>query len=626
MEEMRDTVIKEDHNGVPLSDPGSSINDDSTKEQTVLCDPGSSISAIDHSTKERTALSDDPGRPDMPNDRRNDPITNGAGFIDSLRRMRSLYADAKIVFHSDMDGFASALIAKHLLERLGYNVVITKIVPAAHINITNVDMEEDLLYFFVDIRPPRTGDNVFCVDHHMTNDTAGVLSGNYFLFSEQIDEEMIPPTATSLVAYLDHIQKGFSRDYQSFIRYGSGYISHSIWYLIIQATIADHLWLLSEDVGSNQLKKYTVSEDVDVDLCIKLSIAISLLLGRKKDEKDEKEKKTDPMDVFYDFFREPLKNLDETYFLDRLKDRLQHVDAIFGFVDRINRTYGKFRDEIAQEMEREMGTLEIEIRTGEERLVGYQQAVDQIEKEGDAPSGEDEKGFYGAEIEKIRNRLSQDNNRLQKLKEIRDQIHLKPLEKLALFIPLQKNEQTRGILSSLFYYKGWKNTIIEVDEHKSTWSSRGFNREELKALLEIVSIDSREFTEYKLADSARKKYPGFVNKPDVVITTGYSGGMGGRGKIFGGIITGHAVPTMEANEDGGIEIGKGLKDLPDRRFWSPATQAIKSRFFKDDDWLTIQIGGGTVSCSILDNDVDMLIVHQLGITRTYRIPGNSDEL
>jgi len=594
MEETRDTVIKKDPNGVPLNDPGRSV------------------SVIDDPSKDHTALIHGPGEIDT-DDRYSDHGANGEGFIDSLRRMRSRYAHAEIIFHSDMDGFASSLMAKHLLERLGYKVAISDIVPATHINVANIDMTGDLLYFFVDIRPPRSGDNVFCVDHHMTNDTVSVCSENYFLFSEHIDEEMIPPTATSLMAYLNHMLKGFSEDYQTFIRRGSGDISHSIWYLIIQATIADHLWLLSEDVGPNQLKKYTMCEDVDVDLHIKLSIAISLLLGREKDEK------TDPMDVFYEFFREPLENLDGTYFHSRLEGRLEHVEVIFGFIDRINRTYDEFRDGIAQEMEREIGTLEIELRTGEERLVHYQQAVDQIEKEGVTSNGEDEKEFYGKEIEKIRHRFIQDRTRLQKLKDIRVQTHFRPLEKLALFIPLQRNEQTRGILSSLLYYKGWKNTIIEVAEHKSTWSSRGFNREELEALLEIVSIDSREFTEYKLADSARKKYPGFVNRPDVMIMTGYSGGMGGRGKIFGGIITGQAVPTLEGGEEARIENGKGLKNLPDRRFWSPAAQVIKTRFFKDNDWLTIQIGGGTVSCSILDNEVDMLIVHQLGISKTYRI-------
>ncbi len=607
MEEIGDTAEKRSSNGVPSNNPerSFSVSNGSLKQQ--VSSPHGPQSVVH-------------------NDRDIDQGANGERFIASLRRMRSRYADAKIVFHSDMDGFAASLLAKHLLERLGYAVAVSDIAPATHINVANIDMEKDMLYFFVDIRPVRSGDNIFCVDHHMTNDKISISSNNYFLFCEHMDVEMIPPTATSLMAYLDHISKSFSEDYQTFIKHGSEDISHSIWYLIIQATIADHLWLLSEDVGPNQLKRYTMGEYIDVDLCIKLSIAISLLLGRKKDEKDEEDKKTDPMDVFYEFFREPLANLDGTYFHDRLRDRLQHVEVIFGFIDRINRTYAEFRDGIAHEMEREIGTLEIELRTGEERLVHYQQAVDQIEKEGETSGGEGEKEFYDKEIEKIRHRFTQDSNRLQKLKDIRVQTHFRPLEKLALFMPLQRNEQTRGILSSLLYYKGWKNTIIEVAEHKSTWSSRGFNREELEALLEIVSIDSREFTDYKLADSARKKYPGFVNRPDVMIMTGYSGGMGGRGKIFGGIITGQAVPTLEGGEEARIENVKGLKNLPDRRFWSPAAQVIKTRFFKDNDWLTIQIGGGTVSCSILDNEVDMLIVHQLGISKTYRIHNNNDGL
>ncbi len=551
-----------------------------------------------------------------------DPLREGIRFLDALGDAQKRYPCARIVFHNDMDGFASSLIAHGLLRRMGYKVDPKTALPCTHIEVPNIDMKNEMLHFFVDIRPQSSsdpgkgpgsiGENVFCVDHHIARDSREVSSSNFFIFCTHEEEGEFPPTATSLMSYLLCLEESRDEDYHSFMRCRHSNVPPSLRYLILQATIADHLWLLSKDIPPNPLKLFTVGQKIDVELYIRLSIATSLMLGRKKDR----------MKGLTELYGIPLEEVDDGKFLVKLEPLLGSVEAIFGFVERVRKIFEELSGEVMGEIHREMSTIEIRMGNDGERLTQYRDVLVEAETEGGSSSRE--KDFYTQESQKIGSRLAADGKRYDMLKQLRAYAGLGSLRGLALFVPSQENEQTRGILSSLLYYFGWKNIIIEGSDEKSTWSSRGWGREYLEELLTTVTIDSpKEFDEYRLTDIAKKKHPDIMEEeggvPSVTIISGYSGGMGGRGKIFGGIITGQALPPMDAVEEGDPDVDREIDELPERRFWSPAVQAIRNRFFEDNGWLTIQVGGGRMSSSILENKFDILIVHFMGSSRTFRV-------
>lgn len=546
--------------------------------------------------------------------------SRGIKFIRTIQDMKERFPNAKIYFHNDMDGFASSLIARELLTDLGFSVRAGDIFPLNHLMINEAKLDESNLFLFVDIKPPTTlpGNdnegfgtlrNVLCVDHHITKNPIHLNSPNYFLFSTHNEEDELPPTATSLMAYLLYVSNIVNLSYPDFIKHEFLNLSKSIRYLVLQATIADYLHLLSDDIGPNQLKYHSSSQGIDVDLAIKLSIATSLLLGAKDSQ----------MERFYDFYEEPLDNMSENFFLRRFKDRIAPVELIFSFAEHIRMVFDQFSAEVRKAISGEKITLEAQIRTDEDKLEMYEQAKISIELEDSTSSDGKEQKFYSQEIEKIRNRMSIDGKQLGKLVERLEKTSIKGVKGLALFIPIQPNEQTRGILSSLFYYEGWKNIVVEVSEQKSTWSSRGFNREELEDYMTIISMDSQKFNDFRLIDSAKRKYPGLLRTPELSIITGYSGGMGGRGKIYGGIITGQAIPALETNASVPPKMEENFGIIPDSKFWDPAVQVIKSRFFKDDDWFSVQIGGGSEFCNILKKHMDLLIVHLAGRSKTFRV-------
>ena len=574
-------------------------------------DPGSELAGLEESVKTpREALM---------KESHDTPLSHGIKFINTLQDMKERFPRAKIYFHNDMDGFASSLIAKELLSLLGFSIRAADIFPLNHLMINEVELNGSNLYLFVDIRPlvPHQGPdqvvtgippNVFCVDHHITNDPVLMNSPNFFLFSAHNEEDELPPTATSLMAYLLYGSKNLNIRYTDFIKHEFLKLERNIRYLVLQATIADYLHLLSDDIGPNQLKHHASTQGINVDLVIKLSIATSLLLGAKNMQMEE----------FYDFYDEPLNKMCEDFFVKRFSKKIAPVEVIFNFAEQIRGVFEQFSEEVFKLISEEKITLEAQIRTDEDKLEMYQRAKISIEMEDSISSDIKEQKFYSQEIDKIRNRMAIDCKQLVKLAERLYRTRLKGVKGLALFIPMQPNEQTRGILSSLFYYEGWKNIVIEVSEQKSTWSSRGFNREELEDYLTIVSMDSQKFNDFRLTDNATRKYPGLLSTPELSIITGYSGGMGGRGKIFGGIITGQAIPDLEGNVAARPKMEEDFGIIPDSKFWEPAVQVIKTRFFKNDDWFSVQIGGGSEFCNILKKHTDLLIIHLAGRSKTVR--------
>jgi single-stranded DNA-specific DHH superfamily exonuclease len=110
-----------------------------------------------------------------------------------------------IVFHNDVDGFTSALVLKHMLERKGFTISKEYLFPSIHSELKELELSNDRIWFFVDLQPPEFGDHIFCIDHHR------VLRGwkTYMppYFEEQVfivvpkgDEDTEPTAAVLLTA------------------------------------------------------------------------------------------------------------------------------------------------------------------------------------------------------------------------------------------------------------------------------------------------------------------------------------------------------------------------------------------------------------------------------------------
>jgi len=94
--------------------------------------------------------------------------------------------------------------------------------------------------------------------------------------------------------------------------------------------------------------------------------------------------------------------------------------------------------------------------------------------------------------------------------------------------------------------------------------------------------------------------------------------MGGRSKIFGGIVS-SSIHLDKANINS-FEMMQGksaLSDIPHQRYWRPTIQAIKEKF-KANDWFTVQVEGGSLKGNIIENEWELLLFHLVGKNRTTR--------
>jgi hypothetical protein len=234
--------------------------------------------------------------------------------------------------------------------------------------------------------------------------------------------------------------------------------------------------------------------------------------------------------------------------------------------------------------------------------------------------------------------ISNLSKRAEYYKEKQEMINYDMIPGICLFISHQNSEQVKGIMSSLLYYFGFRNIVIEEFEHYSVWGARGFSKEDLESELTTLSFDKQVLESYKtiedFSSALPKTYQRSLNiSQNVTFDFKYIGGMGGRGKVYGGYIKGKVPllfaflesPTSEALtkklreliKHG--ELSRALKGLTEGESQVPTAHALRSKF-KTRNWVTIQIMSGSKSGDILLGDLGMVIAWLSGKSKELKIP------
>jgi hypothetical protein len=227
---------------------------------------------------------------------------------------------------------------------------------------------------------------------------------------------------------------------------------------------------------------------------------------------------------------------------------------------------------------------------------------------------------------------------LEYYKDKKDLVSLDMIPGLCLFMSNQSSEQVKGIMSSLLYYFGFKNIVIEEFEYHSVWGARGFSREDLETELTTLTFDKHILEVYRNIEDDSKALPKTYQRSlnisqNVTFDYKYIGGMGGRGRVFGGFIKGKVPLLFAFLESPKAEnminklqelikhgqLSAALKGLTEGESQVPTSYALRSKF-KSRNWVTIQIMAGSASGDILLGDLGMVLGWLSGASKELKIP------
>jgi hypothetical protein len=249
--------------------------------------------------------------------------------------------------------------------------------------------------------------------------------------------------------------------------------------------------------------------------------------------------------------------------------------------------------------------------------------------------------FYAKEVPRLIKVIEGSQRRLELLKEKKRRAFPEVINGLCVVIARQRSAQVKGILSSLLYYLGRRNLIIEEGEHAAVWGARGFSRDFLEAELTTLQIDQHVLGMQTNLDDLAKSVPESFKHvlnitKNITIQRQYMGGMGGRGLIFGGNITGR-VPKIFATLDDELlqkkmselldkgELAKAVRGLTEGQDLVPTAHALRSKF-KSRGWIIYQAIGTGGTGDILAADVGTPLVWLAGKGTQVRLNGTGARL
>ena len=434
---------------------------------------------------------------------------------------------AGIIFHDDEDGICSAVLTKILLERCGFRVDFENIMPVSldpdYGDLKSVEhvvkARERVVWVYVDVRPFNTyqkeGDkelaqlknkkNHFCIDHHEVNGVKSYHDQHVLL--ECIDTGKCPTTTALLVAYLLYLQGAGGKGEVSLDRFldrkdwilldeievgeGKAELPEGYKKYIVMGMLCDNLWGLAN--GTSQLNSIIKECKLkgDVDELEKTSIAISIILGKRRSMALPKELEL--------FFEKPKYYDVEDEGVERLMKFCDKL--IVAAEEEVRNATGKL-EELLEKANLNVQTSYKNCQLFRESLRKQEGGRRRVTKGQQAKLAalEEEEQYW--------------KQRRYHLNEVRGSIFPpKKIPAICVIISEQPSGHIKGILASLLYYSGRKRirnigSIVMEDksgmkEFKADWGSRGLTKEKIEMLFEVELIKSPEEREDREAEHKR---------------------------------------------------------------------------------------------------------------------------
>ncbi|MBN1539653.1 MAG: hypothetical protein JW939_05865 [Candidatus Thermoplasmatota archaeon] len=549
-------------------------------------------------------------------------------FLDALKQHLAATSRCMLYFHNDMDGLNGAIFIRSMIRNWFGDDMDVYISSMEYRDIQTLDIDGAATYLFVDIDMDLQGDNIFRVDHHGLERNLKSISNRLFLLTPPENDYDYPSTATALCAYLEYISRGGGATFFEYLNAGPWQNDQFRRLLILLASVCDNLWHLNFLIDI-PIKRWIPDREEEKYLIL-ISISASLILG-EKDRRDA---------VMANFF---IADLTPDAYLGQICQSMQEAQNIMDLALTISRGaedfYNRIFFNLTDSTERSFKTLE--------RLKGslarFDNSMPADMKDGpgaadDVLNGQEDIDaehlkrvkFYHKEIEKLRSKVKAVEKRLIGLRSAKKMISTEKGPRLCVVLPAQSSAQVKGIIASLLYYMGWKNVVIEERGAEAFWGSRGFSREMIGDLFSSLSFTSEELEDYILMENILNDLSEIFDKEinisrNISYHKTYSGGMGGRGLVFGGVVTG-TVPRVFSllEETGDMEekvqelirykqLGNALQGLTGGQSTVTTAHALRAKF-RSTGWMVLQMVPGRHGADVMLGNFKKATIHLVGYT------------
>jgi len=557
-------------------------------------------------------------------------------FLASLKKEIDRAMMLGIYFHNDMDGLNSAILINQMMRRWYGNDLQIHVSPIEYEEIEKLTLNDDMIYVFCDMDINREGQNIFRIDHHDKERDKKLITDRIFLLSPSKNDYEYPSSATILCAYLKYVSEGGKQSFHEYMDHGPWHGENLNRLLILLASICDNLWHLNFIIDI-PIKHWIPDMDEERNLIL-ISISASLILGD-----------TTRMEPIMSYFT--ASNLDPDSYLTPLCGMTLEARNVFDFAVQAAREAEKFHNKIffnltdtlektLKTLDRDMDMLKkydesmpIDMRGNREKM------MELLNTRGNLNEDHWKRiQFYGKEMVKLEAKIKVEEKIILKLRTARSIISKTSGPRICLFIPRQVSKQIKGILASLLYYMGWKNVVIEDRGNIAAWGARGFTLAEVTEHFSTLSLGYDELKDYLHMEKVYKDLPAvFKRTLNISKNMGYdktySGGMGGRGLIYGGTLTGKVPRVFSLLEETGDveekirelirhkELGSALQGLTEGKSMVPTSKALRAKF-KNNGWVVIQLVGGKEEPEVQYGNFNMGLMHMVGYTERFTIKLN----
>ena len=524
-------------------------------------------------------------------------------FIDSLTSDMSERGSVGILFHNDMDGLNSAIMIHDMVEILMGDRVEIHTSSMEYKDLDEIHLSEDMTYIFCDMDIKKLGENIFRIDHHDEKRNRKMVDSHTFLLSPPDKDYEYPSTATALCSYLKYLVEGGDLSFFQYLDRGPWHEDDFSRLLILLASVCDNLWHLNLIVD-NPLKSW-ISDKEEERYLILISISASMILG----DPDRKS-------IVLQYFEGEGPDAEE--YLTPLCSMLPEAKNVLNFSIQLSNGAEKFFNEIFFTLTDSLEKTLRSLNRNRETLRSYEESMpidmkgnrekmmELLKTRGDLNDNHWRRiRFYGKEMVNLEAKIKVEEKKILKLRAAKKMISTSKGPRLCLMLPKQSSKQVKGILASLLYFMGWKNVVIEDRGKSSMWGARGFTKPEVQEHFSTLSLSDEQLKDYLQMEKVFKDLPE-VFKRGVNISRHtkffktYSGGMGGRGLIFGGILTGEVPWVFSLLEESGDleekireliehkELGSALKGFTEGKSVVPTAQAVRAKF-RATGWLVAQL-------------------------------------